>query len=83
MKIDLHIEDLVLEVSESGDRHRIGAAVRRELARLLAEGGLPPAVARGEQIPKLNGGSIEISQDTRPEAAGEQVAGAVYRGFKR
>ena len=45
--IEMHIEELVLHGFEPGDRHAIGDAVERELARLLSEHGLPSASAGG------------------------------------
>ena len=83
MKIDLHIEELVLDGFRPSDRHRIGAAVERELARLLTERGLPArAGARGGPA-GLDGGSFEAKPGARPEAVGRQVAGAVYGGLKK
>jgi hypothetical protein len=83
MKIDLHIEELVLEGFRPSDRHRIGAAVESELARLLGERGLPPGLAQGADLPRLDGGSFEAKPGARPEAVGRQVAGAVYGGMRR
>lgn len=83
MNIDLHIEELILEDFRPSDRHRIGAAVERELARLLAERGLPSGLAQGADLPRLDGGSFEAKPGARPEAVGRQVAGAVYGGLKR
>jgi hypothetical protein len=83
VKIDLHIEELVLEGFRPTDRHRIGAAVESELARLLAERGLPPGLAQGADLPRLDVGSFTAKPGARPEAMGAQVAGAVYGGLKR
>jgi hypothetical protein len=83
VKIDLHIEELVLAGFRASDRHRIGAAVERELARLLTERGLPPGLAQGADLPRLDGGGFEAKPGARPEAVGTQVAGAVYGGLKR
>jgi hypothetical protein len=83
MKIDLHIEELVLEGFHPADRHRIGAAVERELARLLGERGLPAGLATPGEIARLDGGSFEMNRITTPEGLGRQVAGAVYGGLKK
>lgn len=79
--IDLHIEELVLEGFNPGDRHAIGEAVQRELARLLAEKGVPPAMAGGGEIARVDGGQFEQGSGARPEEAGVQTARAVYGGF--
>jgi len=83
MRIDLHIEELVLEGFHPADRRRLGAAVERELARLLTERGLPPGLARGADLPRLDGGSFPAPPGARPEAVGRQVAAAVFGGLKR
>ena len=83
MKIDLHIEELVLEGFRASDRHRIGAAVERELTRLLMERGLPPGLAAGGETAKLDGGSLEMKPGGRAEGVGRQVGNAIYGGLKR
>lgn len=81
MNIELHIEELVLEGLSPGDRHRIGAAIEGELARLLTERGLPAGLAQGAEVPRLDGGSFEMNRNVTPEKVGAQVAGAVYGGM--
>jgi hypothetical protein len=79
--IDLHIEELVLDGFPPGDRHRIGAALERELTRLLAERGVPAGWERGGEAPQLNGGSFEAKPGARPERVGAQIAQSVFRGM--
>ncbi len=81
--IDLQIDDLILHGFPTGDRHRIGAAVERELGRLVCERGLPAALGQGGDRPNLDGGSFNVRPNARPEAIGVQVAQAVYRGFSK
>jgi hypothetical protein len=81
--VELRIGRLVLDGFAPGDRAQIGAAVERELMRLLAERGLPPALAQGGAIPHLDGASIAIEAGSRAEAIGVQVARAVYGGLSR
>ena len=83
MNVELHIEALVLHGFSPGDRHRIGAALSSELARLLAEQGPPSALARGFDAPRLDGGSFQMAPDAKPRAVGGQVAQAVYGGMGR
>ena len=83
MNVELHIEELVLHGFAPGDRYRIGDAVERELSRLFAEQGTPPALARGGDIGRLDGGSFEAKPGSRAEATGTQVARAVYGGLRR
>ncbi|MGD8752520.1 MAG: hypothetical protein PVG14_13915, partial [Anaerolineales bacterium] len=45
--VELNIEALLLHGFSPHERFRIAQAVERELARLLAEGGLPAAWSQG------------------------------------
>jgi hypothetical protein len=81
--IELHIEELVLHGFAPGDRHRIGEAVRRELARLLAEQGVPPGLSRGGEVTRQDGGSFRSEAGGKPEATGTGVGQAVYGGPNR
>lgn len=81
--IHLHIEELVLHGFPSGDRHRIGEALQRELARLFTEEQTPPALAKSAEIDRLNGGTFRTTGTARPEATGAQVARAVFGGLRQ
>jgi uncharacterized NAD(P)/FAD-binding protein YdhS len=81
--IHLHIEELVLHGFPSSDRHRIGEALQRELARLFTEGRTSPAQAKSAKIDRLNGGSFQTTETARPEITGAQVARAVFGGLKQ
>ncbi len=81
--IELHVGEVVLRGVASGDRHRIGQAMQRELARLFAEQGVPDGLVRGGHIERLEGGAFEMTPDSRAEAIGAQVAQAVYGGLAR
>ena len=81
--IDLHIQELVLHGFPAGDRHRIGDAVQRQLARLFAEQGVPPSLSRHAGAPHLDGGAFDVAPDSSAETIGAQVAQAVYGGLSR
>jgi hypothetical protein len=81
--IDLHIEELVLDGFAPGDRHRIGAALERELTRLLTEHGAPASWAGGGGVPRLDGGTFDAKPGARPERVGTQIAQSVFRGMNR
>ena len=81
--VSLHIEELVLHGFAPGDRYRIGEAMQRELARLIAMQGLPPLLARGGEITRLDGGAFEVAPGINAEAIGSQIAQAVCSGLKR
>jgi hypothetical protein len=77
----LRIDALVVDGLPVADRAALGAAVERELARLIAEQGVPPALARGEGIASLAGRRFTASPGMDPAALGARIAGAVYGGL--
>jgi hypothetical protein len=81
--IELHIEELVLDGFAPHDRHRIGATIERELARLFAEQGAHELLAQGGEVARLDGGSFHASPHTNAEALGANVARSVYKGLTR
>jgi hypothetical protein len=80
-KVELRIEELVLYGFPPCDRHRIGDAATRELARLFAERGAPPSSREGGEVASLSAGSFEARPDLGAERIGVQVARAVYGGL--
>ncbi len=83
MNVEVHIGELVLHGFAAGDRYAIGEAVERELARLLTEQGVPPGLAQGGEVARLDGGSFAVEPGLRAEAVGTLVAQAVYGGLSR
>ena len=79
--VELHIEELVFHGFPPGERHLIGQAVERELARLFAEGGVPPSLARDGEIGHLDGGDFEVRSGFGTEAIGARVARAIHGGL--
>lgn len=78
MNVELRIEELVLHGFPPCSHHRIGDAAERELSRLFAERGVPPALVRSADTSHLNAGAFEMDPGQRPETIGAQVAQAVY-----
>ncbi len=81
--VQVNIEELVLHGFDPGDRHRIGAAVERELARLFAEENLPSTFTQGGHVARLDGGAIQVAAGAPADRIGSQIAQAVYGGVKR
>ena len=83
MKINLHIERLVLDglpvTSMQGPQVR--AAVERELARLLAAHGLSHELRGGIAVPRVRAGAIEIGKERQPARLGQSIARAVHEGI--
>jgi hypothetical protein len=84
MRINVHIDRLVVDGFDLDRRQRplMQAAFERELARLLAQDGLSSEMSSGVALRSLNAPSIQIAKaNNSPDAFGEQVAQAVYRGM--
>ncbi|GAX45682.1 hypothetical protein NIES4075_67030 [Tolypothrix sp. NIES-4075] len=80
MNVELHIEELVLHGFERGDRHHISEAVQQELTRLFAQG-VPPSLAQGGEIGRLDGGGFEMTAGMQSGAIGAQIARSIYGGL--
>ncbi|MGH8527538.1 MAG: hypothetical protein ACREXY_26010 [Gammaproteobacteria bacterium] len=83
MKINLHIERLVLDgfPMERGRASLVQAAVEAELTRLLASGGLSDDLQSGSALYNVRTAGIQLANDGSPARLGEQIAGAVYGGI--
>jgi hypothetical protein len=81
--IEVNIEELVLHGFSPGDRYRIAEALEGELARLLANQGLPSRLAKGGDADRLDGKEFNLRQGSRAESIGAQVARSVYGGMRR
>ena len=78
MKVELHIDELVLEGVPGYQRQQIAGAIEQALTRLVAEQGLPPGWQDGLSLPAL---TEQIRPGSRPEAIGQQVARAILGGM--
>jgi hypothetical protein len=76
--VELHVESLVLAGFRPEDRHRIGAALQGELARLLAERGVPPGLDGGVDAAVLRAAAVDLPRDAHPAAVGARLARSVY-----
>ena len=81
--MELHIGELVLEGFPHLDQAELGAMVQQELARLLAERGLPAGLARGGEVASLDAGEFQVKQSSKATEIGAQIAQAVYGGLGR
>jgi hypothetical protein len=83
MKIELHIERLVLDdlPVTSAEGPRVRAAVESELARLLAAGSVIRELISGGAVPRVDAPRISIGPRERPDAIGRAVARSVHAGI--
>lgn len=85
MSVRLHIDRLVLDglALAPADRAHFVAALESELARLVADGGISPALAHGIAMPSLRAPEVTFAPDAKPSQMGAAVADALYRGVGR
>jgi hypothetical protein len=81
MDINLTIERLIIEgiPLDRRQQRQLQTAVERELARLLAEGGV--SWQAGIALPHVPAGTIELTANHRPTHLGRQIAQAIYSGI--
>jgi hypothetical protein len=81
MQVHLHIERLVLEGVDAGDRAALSAAIEAELAKLLRRPGAIEALGAARQIDRTDGGSFRTAGEAGVEAMGASLARAIHRGL--
>ena len=83
MKINLHIERLVLEglPLENHQGPLVKTAIAAELGRLLAT--QPLSHHSGVAMPSLKARDINLTPPVTPRVLGRQIAGVLYTGIKR
>ncbi len=81
--IKLNIEKLVLHGFSPTDRHRIGAAVERQLTQMLTEQGMPATLSQGGDMSHINGGTFNAAPNAKADTIGTQVAQSVYSGLSK
>ncbi len=81
--VELQIQELVLHGFSPADGGQIGDAVRTELARQLAQHGVPKLLTRDGRIRQLDAGAVNGALGSRADTVGTQVAQSVYQGLKR
>jgi hypothetical protein len=85
MKINLHIERLVLEglPLSSAQAPMVQLAVQQELTRLLGVNGIAPGLMSGGAMPHTRGGNVQLASETSPRQMGTQIAQSVHEGLAK
>jgi hypothetical protein len=83
VKFRVQIDELVLEGFDFHDHKRIAAAMKKELARLIAEKGLDRAGGRSAESASVSAPSFHVPSDRNPRSIGNEIARSVYRGLKQ
>lgn len=81
--VRIHIDELVLHGFDPGERHRIAAAVQKELARLIRNEGAPASAGVASSVDSLNAGVIRIPPGSTARAAGVRIGASIYQGLQR
>jgi len=79
--VRIHVEEVILHGLARADRHRAALALQAELVRLLSEQGVPEALWESAELPRLAGGSFDLTPGLSPERYGVQAARALYHGL--
>lgn len=82
-RIELYIEELVLEGFSSGDRLRIASAIEAELTRKLENEHLNGSLLTIKDIRWLNLGTINMAEGSSADKVGKKIANAIYDGLSR
>lgn len=82
-RIDLNIEELILDGFATGDGERIKFSVEQELTRLLVERGVSERSAENTNIARLKGGQNGIELGANAGPTGKQIARTIYGAIKR
>ena len=77
MKIELHIEELVLDGFDPRDRYRIADELQRALTRALSEPHKNHIEPREGKVDRLDAGSFTLPENAPARQVGTQVAGAI------
>jgi hypothetical protein len=76
--IELRIGELILDGFGRANGDRIGAALERELSRLISSGDLNHLAASPLHLESLNAGSFHLEANAHPAYIGRQLAQRVY-----
>jgi hypothetical protein len=85
MKINLHIERLVLEglPLSRAQGPLVQRAIEVELARLFGSGVIASGLASGGSIPRAVGGPLQFAKEASPRQLGTQIAQSVHQGLAK
>jgi hypothetical protein len=82
-RVEVHIEELVLDGFAPLAAKRVGDAVERELALLVATRGLPTPLHADRSPASLDGGTFPLVACVDDRALGARIAGNAYRSLAR
>lgn len=83
MKINLHIERLVLDgvTLGSAEQSVVQTSLEGKLVQLFAAGGVSDRLAGGAAISAIAAAGIHLHESASPSNLGEQLAQSIYGGI--
>lgn len=82
-RVIVHIDRLVLNGFNSGDRLAISAGLQQELSSLLADPQAVQALSNQGNIARLKPGRTRIAPGSEPQHVGAQVAQGIGKGIMK
>jgi hypothetical protein len=76
MRIELHIEELLLDGFDPRDRYRIADQIEQSLARTLSDANAGFA-SRSQNIDRLDAGALALKRNAPAREVGSSVARAI------
>jgi len=80
-RIELKIDNFVLEGIDPRHRGRVVSALEKELTRLFMEKGAPQSMSQGGDAAEIDAGALKGNPPGRPGLIGEGVAQLIYKGL--
>jgi hypothetical protein len=80
-RIELHVEELLLQGVASIHRDRIARSLERELARLFATQGVSEILLSRGDVRCVDAGAFQTPTGARPGTIGGQLGRAVFVGL--
>jgi len=81
--VELQIDELVLDGFDAVDKHAIGNAVERELARVFLERGIAQVTGDEIEIDQIRAGATALDRSSDGEAIASELAKVLSGGLKR
>lgn len=81
-RIEIDIEELVLEGVPPGAQRAVAEALQRELAALVARHGVGALLSRPAELERWSPAPISLAPGERPEQLGARIARALHEGWR-
>ncbi len=80
-RIELHIDELVLDGFAGLDGGAVEQALAQVLTRLLAQRGVPASLAGGVSLAGLDAGAVDLPPGLPSRDVGQRLGHTLYRGI--